>query len=602
MATRTEPRENPSHEGGSAQRTIGALWLDAVGRGGPEPAYLDEREGSWQEVGLDEAAARVEAMANGLLARGIRKGDAFALLATTSLEWALFDFALALVGAVSAGIYPNSSPGDVRYIVEHSESVGVLVENEEQRMKLEGTDSDHVLTFADLLALEAQGRAYATEHPTALAERTATIREDDLFTYIYTSGTTGPPKACLITHRNYYAMTATIDGLDDFIVAGDVMLLYLPLAHNFGRLMHLSGPYAGFTIAFLADPLRIAEALPQVRPTVLPSVPRVYEKVYAAVSAQFAAATGVKRRIVDFALATGRAVSELRREGRPLPRGLALRHRLADRLVYSRLRAALGGRVRYCVSGGAPLSAHLAHFFHAAGISFLEGYGPTETSAATTCNTPDAMRIGTVGRPGPGVDMRVALDGELLVRSPGVFAGYYQNEEATRDAIDADGWFHTGDLGEIDDDGYVKITGRKKEIIVTAGGKNVAPAVLEERLKSHRLVSQAMVVGDNRPFIGALVTLEPEELAAFAKERGLSGASGPGAVAQLAKEQAVLDELDKAVAHANDAVSKAESIRKIAVLDRDFDAEHDEITPTLKLKRKVVVDHFSEQIEGLYRK
>jgi len=593
MATRTEPRENPSHEGGSAQRTIGALWLDAVGRGRPEPAYLDEREGSWQEVGLDEAAARVEAMANGLLARGIRKGDAFALLATTSLEWALFDFALALVGAVSAGIYPNSTPGDVRYIVEHSESVGVLVENEEQRMKLEGTDSDHVLTFADLLALEAQGRAYATEHPTALAERTATIREDDLFTYIYTSGTTGPPKACLITHRNYYAMTATIDGLDDFIVAGDVMLLYLPLAHNFGRLMHLSGPYAGFTIAFLADPLRIAEALPQVRPTVLPSVPRVYEKVYAAVSAQFAAATGVKRRIVDFALATGRAVSELRREGRPLPRGLALRHRLADRLVYSKVKERLGGRLRIGISGGAPLAQEVAEFFHALDILILEGYGLSECTTAATVNRPSSFRFGTVGPALPGCELRIDDDGEILIRSETVFGGYLKDEEATHAVLTEDGWLRSGDLGTLED-GFLRITDRKKDIIITAGGKNVAPQNIENALKATRLVSQALVVGDRRPYVSALLTLDEAAAQAWAEQRGVDPAE-----ASMSPE--LRQELQRAVDGVNAGLSRFEQVKRFAVLPRDFSADHDEVTPTLKLKRRVCEAHFAAELEELYR-
>src|SRR6476646_2549667 len=346
-----------------------------MAEGRPDPAYLHEVDGEWQEVTWGEAARAVDELANGLLALGIAKGDSFALLARTNLEWALFDFALALVGAVGAPIYASSSPRDVLYVLEHSDAVGVLVEDEEQRAKVDGAELAHVISFADFGDLRARGRAFAEEHPDALTERADSIDEDDLFTFIYTSGTTGPPKACMIRHRNYYAMVQKGDELERRLTtAEDLMLLYLPLAHNYGRLLHLSAPYVGFSIAFLPDPLRAAEELPRVRPTLFPSVPRVYEKIHTAVAAKFDEETGVKRRLIDWALDVGGRVSRLRQAKQPVPRGLALQHRLADRLVYSKVKERLGGRLRVANAGGAPLARDIAEFFHSIDILVLEGY------------------------------------------------------------------------------------------------------------------------------------------------------------------------------------------------------------------------------------
>ena len=346
-----------------------------------------------------------------------------------------------------------------------------------------------------------------------MLEAASRVGEDDLFTYIYTSGTTGPPKGCMIRHRNYYEMVAVVDQLDRLTVAGDLMLLYLPLAHNFGRLMHLSGPYVGFTIAFLPDPLRTADALLQVRPTVLPSVPRVYEKVHTAVLAKFAEETGAKRRIIDWALRVGRRVSALRQRGAAIPRTLELQRRVAHKLVYAKVTDRLGGRIRIAISGGAPLGREVAEFFDALGLTILEGYGLTECTSAATVNRIGRYRLGTVGPALPGTELKLADDGELLIRSPTVFAGYYKDEAGTREVLDDDGWLHTGDIAEIDDEGFVTITDRKKDILVTAGGKNVAPANLENELKAHREISQAIVIGDRRPFVAALVTLDPEATA-----------------------------------------------------------------------------------------
>ena len=582
------------------QRTIARLWRDAVAAGRSRPAYLVEGADGWREVSWAEAAARVERLANGLLARGIRKGDAFALLARTTLEWSLVDFALGQIGAVGVAVYPISSPRDVRYLLEHSGSVGVLCEDEEQLAKVAAAREAlpalrHVLTYADLPALEAEGAAFAAEHPDALDEAAAAIGEDDLFTLIYTSGTTGPPKGCMISHRNYYAMAACVDELPLYVDERDVMLLYLPLAHNFGRLMHLAGAYVGYTVAHLPDPLRVAEALPAVRPTVLPSVPRVYEKIHGVVVSTLEEASGPRRRIADWALAVGRRASALRAAGQPLPRSLALQVALADRLVYSKIKERLGGRLRTPISGGAPLAREIAEFFDAVGIRILEGYGLTECTTAATTNRPDRYRFGTVGPALPGFELRLDDDGELLIRSETVFQGYFKDPEATSEVLLEDGWLRSGDIAEIDGDGFVTITDRKKDIIVTAGGKNVAPQNLENDLKSARWVSQALVVGDRRPYVAALISLDPVEIERWARSEGIEGDA-----AALARHPRVRELIQGVVDEVNRERTRHEQLKRFAILPRDFTIADGEVTPTLKLKRRVVIDHFADEVEALY--
>jgi long-chain acyl-CoA synthetase len=574
--------ETPSADVSARPRTIARLWLDAVERNRPEPAYLAERDGGWEPISWPEAARAVDELAHGLLSLGIGKGDTFALFANTSLEWVLFDFALGLIGAIGAPVYMNSSTKDAQYIVEHSEAIGILCEGEEQREKVAPLRLAHILTFADLDDLRARGREHAREHPQAVVDAANAIDEDDLFTYIYTSGTTGPPKACMIRHRNYYDMVAVIDDIDDFVMGRDTMLLYLPLAHNFGRCMHLAGPYVGYTLAFVRDPLKLSDALPVVRPTVLPSVPRVFEKVHTAVLAKFHEASGVKRRLIDWALRVGKDVSGHRQRGEPVPRALAVQHRLASKLVYSKVHERLGGRVRLCVSGGAPLAKEIIEFFHTLDVPILEGYGLTECTTAATVNRPSRFRFGTVGPALPKVELRLEGDGELMIRSPTVFKGYYKDEAATRAVLDDQGWLRSGDIASIDDDGFVTITDRKKDILVTAGGKNIAPQNLENDLKTHREVSQALVVGDKRPFVAALVTLDEEATSALSEEQ----------------KQARVQEIVDAV---NAERSRFEQIKKFTILPRDFSAEEDEVTPTLKLKRRVCQEHFAAEIEDLYR-
>ena len=544
-------------------------------------AYLVEGPDGWSEVSWDEAARTVDELANGLLALGIRKGDAVGILAQTSLEWALFDYALGLIGAVGAAIYANSSPKDCRYVLEHSDAVAVLVEDEAQRAKVADAGVAHVITFDELDALRERGRRFAAESPKALAEAEAQVSEADLFTFIYTSGTTGPPKACMIRHRNYYEMAGCVDHVEAFALADDVMLLYLPLAHNFGRLMHLLGAHTGYTTAFCPDPLRVAEALPAVRPTLLPSVPRLYEKVHTAVLGQFEQVHGPRRRLLDWALHVGRRVSTLRERGEALPAGLAFQHRLADRLVYSKIKKRLGGRLRLGVSGGAPLAKEIGEFFHALDILIIEGWGLTECTTAASVNRPDRFRFGTVGPALPGFEVRADEDGELLIRSETVFAGYYKDEEATREVLGSDGWLRSGDVGSIDEDGFITITDRKKDILVTAGGKNVAPQNLENALKTAPLISQALVLGDSRPYVAALITLDP------------AAAEGVPAADLEQRVQEVVDGV-------NTELSRFEQIKRFRILSRDFSAEEGEVTPTLKLKRRVCAEHFAAEIEELY--
>jgi long-chain acyl-CoA synthetase len=503
------------------------------------------------------------------------------VLGRTSLEWALFDFALALVGAVGAPVYANSSPRDVQYVLEHSDSVGVLVEDEEQRAKL-GDFTGHVLSFTELDKLRERGRAYAAEHPDALTERADSIDEDDLFTFIYTSGTTGPPKACMIRHRNYYSMVAKGDELEDRLTEpDDLMLLYLPLAHNYGRLLHLSAAHVGFAIAFLPDPMRAATELQRVRPTLFPSVPRVYEKIYTAVLAGFDELTGARRKLADWALDVGRSTSRLQQAKQPVPPLLAAQHRLADKLVYSKIKARLGGRLRVANAGGAPLSRDIAEFFHSIDILILEGYGLSEVTTAATVNRKDDFKFGTVGKALPGVEIRIAEDGEILLRSNTVFKGYYHDEEATRATLDDEGFVHTGDVGHLDEDGFLHITDRKKDIIVTAGGKNVAPQNLENELKAHKVISQALVVGDRKPYVAALITVDPDATAAMTDEQ-------------------VASEVQSAVDAVNTERSRFEQIKRFTILPREFTLDHDEVTPTLKLKRKVILENFAAEADELY--
>ncbi|HZD86761.1 MAG TPA: long-chain fatty acid--CoA ligase [Gaiellaceae bacterium] len=559
------------------RRIAPELWRTAVAEAPAGPAYLEERPEGWRPVPWAEAADRVEALARGLLTRGVGHGDAVAVLARTRLEWVLLDWAIMSIGAVVVGLYPTSSANECAYVLDHSEAVLAFAEDEEQIRKLASVQGSlprlrEVVPFDRLPELEVQGRA-------ATDLRAEPVGEDDLATLIYTSGTTGPPKGCMLTHRNL--VTAALRVRNHMQRPGDVVLLFLPLAHSFGRLAHQAAAHHGTTVAFVAEATRVPEALEKVRPTMLPAVPRVYEKIHANTLGEIERAGGLRRRIGLWAVGVGAEASRLRRAGKTVPPALAVKERLADRLVFSQVRTRLGGRLRLGVSGAAPLSREVMEFFHALGVPVIEGYGLSETSSSTTVNDPDDFRLGTVGRAVPGTEIRIADDGEILVRSDTVFTGYYKDPEATAAAFTEDGWFRTGDVGEIDADGFLRITDRKKDLIVTAGGKNIAPQNLENALKSSRFVSQAIVVGDRRPYVAALLTLDEAEVAASGRE-----------------PEAVAGEVVDAV---NRDRARTEQIKRFAVLPRDFSLESGEVTPTLKLRRRVVEQHFASEIEALYR-
>jgi long-chain acyl-CoA synthetase len=572
------------------------LWERAAGSSRDE--VLRRRvNGNWRGLTWSQLGDRVRDIAGGLIAQGIEKGDRVALMSSTRLEWTLADLAILSVGGVTVPIYETSSVEQCAWILSDAGATLAIAGSADHAKNLDAARSQDlgevfVIDDGGLDALVERGRQ---NHRDQVAARVRDVGCDDLASIIYTSGTTGNPKGCMLRHGNM--LNAVRQGevnLRRMLESGDSTLLFLPLAHVFARLVQFLCLESDVQLGYARSIEHLQEDLASFSPTFLLSVPRVFEKVFNGAQRR---AEGPKRKVFDFAVATSREWSQTVDAGRNPGLVTKVKHAIADKLVYAKLSEALGGQVRYCVSGGAPLAPHLAHFFHAAGITILEGYGLTETSAPATVNTPESMRIGTVGQPLPGVGIRIADDGEILIRGANVFVGYWHNDDASKEVLTDDGWFHSGDLGEIDDDGFLRITGRKKEIIVTAGGKNVAPAVLEERLKANRLVSQAMVVGDNRPFIGAVVTLEPDELAAFAEEHELSGTP-----AELSKADAVRAEIDRAVEHANAAVSKAESIRKVVVLERDFTEEDNELTPTMKLRRSTIAEHFRDEIESLYER
>ena len=574
----------PAAESPLPARTGPALWRYVLGLGTRWPAYLEEAADGWREVSWPEAAPRVEALANGLLAHGIRRGDAVAVLARTRLEWVLLDWAVMRIGAVVVGIYPTNTAKECAYILAHSESVLAFAEDDAQRAKLASVKADtpglrEIVRFDDLAALEDEGRAFAAEHPDALEAAEREIQEDDLATLIYTSGTTGPPKGCMLTHRNL--VTAAIRVQTNLEDGGDVILLFLPLAHTFGRLAHHAGSFYGSTVAFVADATRVGEALVAIRPTVLPSVPRIYEKIHTGVLDQIESSGGAKRAIGRWALAAGAHASRLRRAGQSVPLPLRVQVAVADRLVFAKVKDKLGGRLRVGVSGGAPLGVDVLEFFHALGLLVVEGYGLTETGSSLSVNDPEDFRFGTVGRAVEGNEVRFDEDGEILVRSDTVFAGYYKDPEATAEAFTEDGFFRTGDVGEMDADGFLKITDRKKDLIITAGGKNIAPQNLENALKASRFISQALVVGDRRPYVTALITLEQEEIDKSGRDPR-----------ELVQE--IVDDVNR------DRV-RVEQIKRFAILPRDFTQEDGEVTPTLKLRRKVVHEHFAQEIDELYR-
>jgi len=563
--------------------------------------YRRRIDGRWSDVSAAEFAAAVVGVAKGLIAAGVGPGDRVGLLSATRYEWSLFDYAIWTAGAVTVPVYETSSADQVQWILGDSGAVGIVVETNEHAATVAAVrgqcaDLAHVWTITDpdepaVQTLTPAGAEVAEE---VLAQRRAGVGADDLATLIYTSGTTGRPKGCELTHRNLLTESRSAAAtFAEMISPGQSNLCFLPLAHVFARAISVAALEARVVVGHTADVKNLLGDLAEFHPTFLLAVPRVFEKVYNS-ARQKAHAEG-KGKIFDAADATAVAYSKALESAGP---GLLLRarHALFDRLVYSKLRAALGGECVAAVAGGAPLGARLGHFLRGIGLPVYEGYGLTETTAAVTANTPHNQRMGTVGMPLTGCAVRIAEDSEILLSGDVVFAGYWHNADATAEAL-VDGWFHTGDLGSLDSDGFLSVTGRKKEIIVTAGGKNVAPAVLEDKLRAHPLISQCMVVGDAKPFIGALITIDPD---AFPGWKVRHGKDDSVEVADLVEDADLRSEIDTAVAEANRAVSHAESIKKYRILTTDFTEQGGEMTPSLKIKRAVVADHFARDIEAIY--
>jgi long-chain acyl-CoA synthetase len=557
------------------------------------------RDGEWRDVTWKEFGEQVAGVAKGLIATGVAAGDRVALQAKTRYEWTVFDYAIWTAGATVVPIYETSSPDQVAWILSDSGATAVVVESDAHASAVESVrdqapDLSSVFVIDDD-AIGALIRAGKDVPDSELEARRATLKADSLATLIYTSGTTGRPKGCGLTHGNFlFEISNGMTLLGRFMNVDGSLLLFIPLAHVLARVIQVGAVKTRTVIGHTPDVKNLVEDLGEFKPTFVLAVPRVFEKVFNGAKAK-AEADG-KGKIFDKAAQVAIDWSRAQDNGGP---GIALRaqHAVFDKLVYGKLRAALGGRCLGAISGGAPLGDRLGHFFRGIGVTVYEGYGLTETTAAAAVNHDDALRIGTVGRPLPGVEAAIADDGEILIRGGIVMRGYWKNEQATAEAIDGEGWFHTGDLGELDDDGFLKITGRKKEIIVTAGGKNVAPAVLEDRIRAHRLVSQTIVVGDQRPFVAALITLDDEALPAWLESKGKPTDL---TAEQLRDDEELIAEIDAAVKEANKAVSQAEAIKKFRVLGSDFTEDNGMLTPSLKLKRSVVMKEFDQEIENLY--
>jgi long-chain acyl-CoA synthetase len=588
-----------AHERATGSSTIADLIALAAERHTDSPAIRYKRGGDWKDVSYRELGEIVSEVGRGLIDLGIEPGDKVALLCSTRPEWTYADFGITATGAVVVPIYATNSPEECQWVAGNSESRAIVCENAEQVAKIRAVQGDlpaleTVIVVdpsgdtGDAVALDDLRERGRGRDPEELAERSRAVTRDQPYTIIYTSGTTGPPKGCVLSHGNYRAVV-TMCEQDAVVQAGDVAYLFLPLAHSFALLIQLTSLDLGATLAYFGgDPKQIIPELSEVKPTYLPSVPRIFEKLYTLVTAhgdieQIKAATQV-----------GLKVRELQAAGQEVPPELQAHFDGAEEKLFKNVRAAFGGQLRQATSGAAPIAQEILEFFYACGVPVLEGFGMTETATASTVSTVGSYRFGSVGRALPGLEIKIADDGEVLLRGPNIFQGYYKNDDATADTL-IDGWMHTGDLGRLDDDGFLYITGRKKDIIITAGGKNLTPANLENDLKQSRWISQAVMHGDRRPYPVALITLDPEEIPHFAKEHGL-----PEDLASLSKEPKVIELIQGELDAVNARYAQVEKIKKFVILDHDLSQETGELTPTLKVKRNVVNEKYADLFEGLY--
>ncbi len=584
---------------------MATLVLDAAARHRTTAMRYPEA-GGWRRTSYPELGADVREIAKGLIALGVAPGERVAILSNTRAEWTLADFGAICAGAVVVPVYQTNSPEECEYVLEHCGATALFCEDQGQLDKLaEIRDAlprlRHVIRFegegGDAITLDELRAAGADVGDDDLDARISAIAADDVATIVYTSGTTGAPKGCMLTHGN---LRSDIDGIHEILTvkAGeDVLYVFLPLAHVLTRIVQLFAIDSGGEMAYWRrDPKKIVEDVQLIKPTHLPSVPRIFEKIHTAATTKAEAAGGVKAKLFHWAVGVGRERN--RREDRGGHAGLILKaeHALADKLVLHKIRDLFGGRIKLALSGAAPIDTDILEFFHAAGVWVLEGYGMTENCAVHTLNTIEAHRFGTVGRALPTSEVKIADDGEILMRGPNIFKGYYDNEEATKETLSADGWLHSGDLGELDGDGYLSITGRKKDLIITSSGKNISPSNIENALKLSRWISQAVVYGDRRPYLTALLTLDPDEAAALAEKVG-ADAKDPAA---LAKHDGVRAELQAAIDEANRKFARIAQVKRFTILERDLSQEHEELTPTLKVKRNVVYELYAKDFKQLY--
>jgi long-chain acyl-CoA synthetase len=587
---------------GTAFKTMAQLAGFAAQRHGGRPALRFKVDGDWREQSYSELGEEAHDLALGLIDLGIAPSDRVCVLATTRREWTTVSLATWSAGAVVVPIYPTNSPEECEWVAGNSGATAVLCEDEAQLEKIRAVEdrlpdlrtrilmdgeSDDTVRLDDL-----RGRGGDRAE---LERRIAAVGPDDAMLFIYTSGTTGPPKGCVLMHSNGRALCDMLNELE-ITTEGDVAYLYLPLAHVFAQLIEVASLYLGGTIAYFGgDTKKIVEEIREVQPDYVPSVPRIFEKIYGLATADLAQASPEQREQFREAIKLGVKVRDLQNRGEPVPEELRKPFEAADETIFKKVRALFGGRMREATTGAAPIAQEILEFFYASGCPVLEGYGMTETTGVMTTSTREHHRFGTVGRAMPGVEVRIAEDGEVLTRGPHVFKGYWRKAEATREVLDEDGWLHTGDIGELDEDGYLKITGRTKDIIITAGGKNLAPANLENDLKQSRWVSQAVMYGDRRPYPVALVTLDPEEVVPWAREQRL-----PEDMSALAEHPKVRELVQGVLDEANQKYAKVEQIKKFEILDHDLSQETGELTPTLKVKRNVVYDHYADVFERLY--
>ncbi len=599
----TPDAATPAKPSTTSAQTMPALVLDAAAKYKGTALKYPLGKG-WGEISYPKLGTGVREIAKGLIALGVQPGDRVALLSNTRAEWTLADFGAMCAGAVVVPVYQTNSPDECLYVLEHSGAMAIFCEDEGQVEKLvEIRDQipalKHVIRFEGesegALTLSQLKEAGAEISDEQFAERAAAAAEDDVATIVYTSGTTGPPKGCMLTHGN---LRADLDGIAALVKFEDdeIIYIFLPLAHVLTRLVQLVGIAGGATLAFWhRDPKKIVADVGEIAPTQLPSVPRVFEKIYTAATSRVEEAGGPKAKLFWWAVGVGRKVRERERKGGHNGALLNAQYALADKLVLHKVRDLFGGRIRLAMTGAAPIDVDILSFFHATGVWVLEGYGMTETSSVATLNTIAEHRPGTVGKAIPGCELRIADDGEVLMSGTNIFKGYYRDEAATKATL-IDGWLHSGDLGELDGDGYLTITGRKKDLIITSSGKNVSPSNIENALKLSRWVSQAVVYGDRKPYLTALVTLDPDECAALAEKVGAADADP----AALAAHPDVVAEIQAAVDEANKRFARIAQVKRFEILERDLSQAEQELTPSLKVKRNVVYERYADRFAALY--